>query len=61
MLIAETELFDELGLGKLAGQARLVARDVLELVDMLEAERSARGAIQAERDRWQALWAKAVA
>jgi hypothetical protein len=40
-LMAETELFDELGLGRLAGSARMVARDVLELAEQLAAARSA--------------------
>ena len=54
-LLAETALFDELGLGQLAARARTVARDVLELVGMLAAERSARVAMQAERDRTRDL------
>jgi hypothetical protein len=45
-LLAETELFDELGLHELAAEARMVARGVLELTAAVEIERSARVAIQ---------------
>ena len=50
-LLAETELFDALGIDKLGFHARAVARDVLELTAELASERSARIAIQEARDR----------
>ena len=50
-LLAETELFDALGIEKLGFHARAVARDVLELTADLAAERSARTAMQEARDR----------
>ena len=46
-LLARTEDFEELGLGKFAAAARVVADDCLRLVDELAAERSARQTIQA--------------
>lgn len=49
-LILETEHFDDLGLGSLAANARMVARDTLELIEELGAERSARQAIQKNHD-----------
>ena len=50
-LLAETELFDALGIETLGFHARAVARDVLELTAELTSERSARMAIQEGRDR----------
>jgi hypothetical protein len=42
---------DEAGLHEVARRSRMVARDVLDLADGLAAERSARVAIQEQRDR----------
>jgi hypothetical protein len=50
-LLAETALFGELGLDQLAAKSRMVARDSLEALDMLDAERSARRAIQERHER----------
>jgi hypothetical protein len=50
-LLAGTEYFEALGLAKAAADARALARLTLDLIDALEAERSARVSIQAARDR----------
>lgn len=52
-LLTETELFDELGVGRLAARARCVARDLLDALDALEASRNYTRAVSAERDRWR--------
>lgn len=57
-LIAGTQLFDELGLAKLAGQSRIVAGDVITLIDALTAERSARRAIQDRCEELQTILSK---
>jgi len=57
-LLVATSLFDELGLGQFACDARAVARDVLELVVSLDAERSARIAIQERAERFEQLAAR---
>jgi hypothetical protein len=54
-LLAETELFDALGIEQLGFHARAVAYDVLELTVALAAERSARCAMQEARDRLQQI------
>jgi hypothetical protein len=54
-LLLATGLFEELGYGQLAARSRMVARDALELQDQLDAERSARRAMQADRDRLREL------
>jgi hypothetical protein len=54
-LIAKTEFFAELGLGRLAESARMVAGDVVDLVASLEAERSTRSALQARAARLQEI------
>jgi len=59
-LLAETNLFDELGIGQFAASSRVVARDVLELTEHLAAERSARRAVQEARDRLQEIVGKAA-
>jgi len=59
-LLAETELFDALGIDKLGFHARAVAHDVLELTAELAAERSARMAMQEARDRLQEIVGKAA-
>jgi hypothetical protein len=46
LLLTETELFAEFGMADIAATARMVALDVLDLADQLEAERSARVATQ---------------
>jgi hypothetical protein len=55
LLLLETELFAEFGLRDIASTARMVALDVLELADQLEAERSARRALQARCEALQAI------
>ncbi len=54
-LLARTELFDEFGFGQLAAGARMVARDVLDLCDALEGERSARRAVQERAERLEQI------
>lgn len=54
-LLLCTGLFDELGYGQLAARSRMVARDSLELAEQLEAERSARRALQARNERLELL------
>lgn len=53
-LIHFADGLEEAGEAVFAARVRLVARDVLELVPMLEAERSARRAVQDRADRLQA-------
>jgi hypothetical protein len=60
LLLTETELFREFGMGDIAATARTVALDALELVDQLEAERSARRALQARCEQLQAIIGNAV-
>ena len=51
-LLAATELVEGRGaLARFTPQARMVARGLLEALQALEQERSARKAIQADRDR----------
>lgn len=56
--LTATDYFDELGLEKLGADARMIARLALELADELDAERSARVAIQEARDRCQEVLAR---
>jgi hypothetical protein len=49
-LLAATEYFAALGREQLSAESRVMARFVLEIADELDAERSARIAIQAARD-----------
>ncbi len=55
------EGLDQAGFGQLAGSIRLLASDVTELLQALEAERSARVALQADRDRLLAMLAPGAA
>lgn len=50
-----THYFHALGLDELGADARMLARLLLELADMLEAERSARVALQARCETQQAI------
>jgi hypothetical protein len=51
-LLTETELLQGRGkIVQLSGSARILAHAVIQLTQRLEQERSARQAIQAERDR----------
>jgi hypothetical protein len=54
-LLDKTELFEELGLHELARLSRLVARDVLELVDQVGFARSALRASDARADRLETI------
>jgi hypothetical protein len=55
-LLTATELIEGRGAAaKMAPKARMLARDVLEFANRLEQERSARQAIQADRDRLRQL------
>ena len=54
-LIVFADGAEEAGLVMYAQRARVVARDVLRVAGELRAERSARGSIQAERDRLQTM------
>lgn len=56
-LIVFADGLEEGGLVDYARRARMVARDALDAIAELDAERSARRALQAERDRLRAmLW-----
>ena len=50
-LLVFADGFDDAGHLGLATRSRVVARDMLRLIDDLEAERSARQSVQAQRDR----------
>ena len=53
-----TDYFAEVGLGKLAADARMLARLLLELADLVDAERSARVAIQCRAEELQRIIGK---
>jgi hypothetical protein len=57
-LLAETALFDELGLVTLAAKSRCVAGDVIEQAEALEAERSVRMALQERAEQLQEIVGK---
>lgn len=59
-LIAETQYFDELGLTMLASRSRIVAADLVMLVEALQAERGVRRSLQARCERLQDLIGKAA-
>ena len=59
-MLATTHLFDALGITDLGADSRALARLTLELADELEAERSARVALQEARDRCLEIIAKAA-
>lgn len=59
-ILDSTSLFGDLGLAPLVAESRTVARDVIALVDELEAERSARRALQKRCDTQQEILGKAV-
>jgi hypothetical protein len=59
-LLAATSLLRELGLEELAADSRAVARIALDLADELDAERSARRALQAKADRLEAIVGKGI-
>ena len=59
-LLAGTDHFAALGLEKASADARMCARYVLDLADELEAERSARAAVQARAERLQAIIGQAA-
>ena len=58
-LIVFCDGFDEGGLyPQFSRRARMVARDLLDTLDMLDSERSARRAMQETCMRWQAVFGK---
>jgi hypothetical protein len=57
-ILAGTNYFEALGLHELGADVRALARITLELADDVEAERSARVAIQANRDECRAIIAR---
>jgi len=56
--LAAGDVLEEIGLPEFGGRLRVLARDVLELAEQLEAERSARRTIQADRDDAVAILAR---
>lgn len=57
-LIVFCDAIQEAGFPELARRSRVVARDLLETLDMLGAERSARRAMQETCQRWQNLFGR---
>lgn len=60
LLLLETDLFQEAGLGQLAATARMVARDVLDLSEELAAERHARVTLQQRLEKAQAIFGRSA-
>jgi hypothetical protein len=54
-VLLRSDYLEDAGLGRLAADARALARCTLKVVDELEAERSARVAMQVARDRCIAI------
>jgi hypothetical protein len=59
-LLAFTDGIAEAGFPELSRLSRVVARDLLEVLEQLDAERSARRAIQEARDRLMAIIGEAA-
>jgi hypothetical protein len=54
-LVVFCDAIEEAGFPELASRSRLVAGDLLDALDMLDAERSARRALQERCERQQAI------